>query len=50
MGMRNFSVVLIYEVDDDFYHCIFLFCAAFGNYEGKVREGVVGNALVAVAE
>ncbi len=46
--MRNLSVVLVDEIDDDFDHRIFLFGTAFGNHKDKGHEGVVGDAFAAV--
>ena len=42
------SIVLVDEVDDDFYHCVLFLSAAFCYHKGKGDEGVVGNALGAV--
>ena len=32
---KNLSVILVDEIDDDFYHCVLFFGAAFGYHEGE---------------
>lgn len=42
---KNF---LVYKVDYDLDHRVFLLGAAFCNHEGERHEGVIGNALGAI--
>lgn len=43
-----FLVVLIDKIDDDFYHGILLFGAAFGYHQGEGNESIVSYALGAI--
>lgn len=48
INLQQASVVLIDEVDNDFYHCILFFCVAFGYHKCKSYEGIVSDTLGAV--
>lgn len=46
--MKAILIILVYEVDNDFDHCVFFFGAAFGDHQSEGYEGVVSDALGAV--
>lgn len=47
-GVSGSSVVLVNEVDDDFYHGVLFLGAAFCYHQSEGHKSVVGYALSAV--
>ncbi len=46
--LKRTVIILIDEVDDDFYHRILFFCTALSDHKCQGYEGVVGDTFCAI--